>query len=250
MSEQEVRPNAEGDEDLSALLDGELSPEAERKLRRRLAEEPALARRLAELAEVTGQVANLAGVQDPDADRSRLDRMHAALRVRLAVGDAEADRAQTSKAREPVRVLRLRPALRWAAPAAAALAAGLALYLGVGNVGSETRGSEKIPSVALEDMPQNTGAGRDVIAEPPGLEGPGSPIEAGQLAQNSPHDLASEAERVPAETSSEAGVIDLDQAEDEELAIAFEFDVLANFDVIENLDLLERMSELDTMERI
>ena len=102
MSEKEMQANAEGDENLSALLDGELSPEGERELRRRLTEEPALAERLAALAEVTGQVINFAGDQDPATDRSRLDRMHAALRVRLADADAEgvADRAGAPKARQ------------------------------------------------------------------------------------------------------------------------------------------------------
>lgn len=252
MSEKEMQANAEGDENLSALLDGELSPEGERELRRRLTEEPALAERLAALAEVTGQVINLAGDQDPATDRSRLDRMHAALRVRLADADAEgaADRAGAPKARQQARVLRLRPALRWVAPAAAALAAGLVLYLGVGDVGSERSGATSTPPVAVEDLPQSSGTARDAGAEPSGLEAPVSSSEAAQLARNSLPAPATEAERVTAETDGEAAVIDLDQAEDVELAIAFEFNVLADIDVIENLDLLERMSELDTMERI
>jgi hypothetical protein len=44
--------------------------------------------------------------------------------------------------------------------------------------------------------------------------------------------------------------VDLSVIGDEELAIAFEFDVLADFDVIENLELLELLDELDTLERI
>ena len=45
------------DEDLSALLDGELSPERAQQLRLRLAEEPELAARCAELGEVTVLIA-------------------------------------------------------------------------------------------------------------------------------------------------------------------------------------------------
>ena len=134
--------------------------------------------------------------------------------------------------------------------AAAALAAGLVLYLGVGDVGSERSSATSMPSFAVEDLPQNSGTARDAGAEPSGLEAPVSSSEAAQLARNSLPAPATEAERVTAETGGEAAVIDLDQAEDVELAIAFEFNVLADIDVIENLDLLERMSELDTMERI
>ena len=87
-SDQSGRPSGgvnPADEDLSAFLDGELSPEGEAVLRQRLAGEPALAARLAELAEVTGQVRNLAEATslseaEAELEAQRVDRMHAARR--------------------------------------------------------------------------------------------------------------------------------------------------------------------------
>ena len=50
--------NKEAEEEaLSALLDGELSPEREDEIRRRMANDPSLAARCSELAEVSGSFA-------------------------------------------------------------------------------------------------------------------------------------------------------------------------------------------------
>ena len=106
------------DEDLSALLDGELSPEREAQLRARMAREPDLTECFALLAQADQQVRSLAGAT---LAPERLAGLRAALDRRLAGRGEESSSTG--------RVLSLPRAVRWMAPAAAALAAGLTLYL-------------------------------------------------------------------------------------------------------------------------
>jgi anti-sigma factor RsiW len=229
------------DEDLSAFLDGELSPGREAGLRRRLAEEPALAARLAELGEVTGQLRNLAGPASPadpaaELENERVDRMQAALRVRLSVAEAEQARPDSSEQAPSARVISLRPGWNWLVPAAAALAASLALYWGAGNFSPENTG-------ALEGPAPESLASPELVAESQAAEEP--EVEFVQVPPS-----AEERPEVPARAGEALAAVDLAAADDEELAIAFEYDVLADLDVIENLDLLELLDELDSMERI
>jgi len=102
------------DEDLSALLDGELAREREAELRDRMQRDGTLAERFARLAELQEELGRLATAQSSDAER--IARLREGLERRLAA--------------ERVRPLVRRPSFRrWLAPAAAALAAGLLLYL-------------------------------------------------------------------------------------------------------------------------
>jgi anti-sigma factor RsiW len=97
------------DEDLSALIDGELAPEREALLRARIAAEPALARRLAELQGVSEALRAL-----PELAPS--SRLREQLRARMLAGDADAARS------------RRRSAAPWIG-VAAALAASLVLVV-------------------------------------------------------------------------------------------------------------------------
>ncbi|MCS5636345.1 MAG: hypothetical protein NZ990_07495 [Myxococcota bacterium] len=237
------------DEDLSAFLDGELSPERAAGLRQRLAEEPALAARLAELGEVTGQLSNLARPASPadpaaELENQRVDRMQAALRVRLSVAEAEQAGPDTSEQAPSARVIPLRPRLNWLAPAAAALAASLALYWGAGNFSSETPGAPDGPAPEIIESPDLL-AESQAGEEPPELQ-PG-PTEV-EFAQAPPS--AEERPAPPPPAGEMLAGAELAAADDEELAIAFEYDVLADLDVIENLELLEMLDELDSMEHI
>ena len=263
------------DEDLSALLDGELSPERAQQLRLRLAEEPELAARCAELGEVSGHLRNLAYPEDRSQSESqlqgaRVEGMHAALRERIAAEEAatgiEAPAGTPSRASAPV--IPLRASWKGLVPAVAALAAGLALYLSLGNFRSDDSGltENRVASEFSEPLTSD-------LENP--LELPGSTVEteAGDgarlengLAETSAPESAPQrmAEAFPAGPSEVAREnqgrfavdravdleVDLAVIGDEELAIAFEFDVLADFDVIENLELLELLDELDTLERI
>ncbi len=243
----EVSP---ADEDLSALLDGELSPEGEVALRQRIAGEPALAVRLAELAEVTGQVRNLAestslSEAEAELETQRIDRMQAALRVRLSVAEAEEARPSDPDRAPSARVIPLRPRLNWLVPAAAALAASLALYWGAENFGPESTGATEGPTM-------ETPGSSELLAESSPREAPAAQLEEAaevELALE-PAPAMEEPTAVPLPIKEESVVVDLATLGDEELAIAFDYDVLADMDVIQNLELLEMLYELDGLERI
>ncbi len=263
------------DEDLSALLDGELSPERAEQLRRRLAEEPELAARCAELGEVSGHLRNLAHPADRSESETqrqgaRVEGMHAALRQRIAAEQAatgiEPPAGTSSRASAPV--IPLRAPWRGLAPAVAALAAGLALYLSLGDFRSDDSAptgnlAESDFSEGVTPDPENplelprwtaeTEAGDGARSEN-GLVETSGPESAPQLIAEAfptgPSEMAREnQDRLAADLDVDLKV-DLSVIGDEELAIAFEFDVLADFDVIENLELLELLDELDTLERI
>lgn len=105
------------DEDLSALLDGELAPEREAELRARIAEAPALAARLTELERVD---AGLRALPTTEASPALRDGLRAKLE---AEGRGAADDVPSLDARRRV-------ARGWIGAALAA-AAALVLYLAV-----------------------------------------------------------------------------------------------------------------------
>ncbi len=250
------------DEDISALLDGELAPERAQALRRRLVEEPALAARWAELGELTGQLRTLARPGDSrdeanPGEEARLDRIHGALQVRLAAEEVleEEARGEETAGQPRAQVIPLRPLPGWFGPAAAALAASLALYWAAGNFGGSVPGAalddaeppvgeqtapqwvaETVPPPSAEPVPTPEPAPVKIVRDAPSRPEPGVALET------APDE---EVQAVEA-----WAVVDLAEVDEEELAIAFELDVLADFDVIENLELLELLDELDTMERI
>ncbi len=279
------------DADLSALLDGELSPERESELRRRLADEPSLAARWAELGEVSGHLRILANPEtrseaEGQREDARIEAMQAALRRRLAakdepvkdepvrdkpVYDEQVNGAQAKDA-PGAQVIPLRPSRGWLLPvAAAAAAAGLVLYLGLGSSGledSRTRNAGSAEEVAAVGRDLSGGVASDVAVTPgtpvlsPSSLSPSSGIampengleRAGAIAQASPRGdnprAGAEMDSVEIAEIDELATLNLAALGDEELAIALDFDVLADFDVIENLELLELLDELDIMEQI
>jgi anti-sigma factor (TIGR02949 family) len=127
------------DEDLSALLDGELSEERETEVRGHAASCPRCARRLDALRSVDGLLASAPAPPVPHDLRARLD-------ARIAA-DA---RRRRPRARPP-RLRRLgRPALGFAAAAAAAV---LALYLGVRTGETPLEGGAPAPQIARTAPP-------------------------------------------------------------------------------------------------
>jgi anti-sigma factor RsiW len=279
------------DADLSALLDGELSPERESELRRRLADEPSLAARWAELGEVSGHLRILANPEtrseaESQREDARIEAMQAALRRRLAakdepvkdesvrdkpVYDEQVNGAQAKDA-PGAQVIPLRPSRGWLLPvAAAAAAAGLVLYLGLGSSGledSRTRNAGSAEEVAAVGRDLSGGVASDVAVTPgipvlsPSSLSPSSGVampengleRAGAIAQASPRGdnprVGADMDSVEIAEIDELATLNLAALGDEELAIALDFDVLADFDVIENLELLELLDELDIMEQI
>jgi anti-sigma factor RsiW len=183
MSEQRFKASELGtvDEDLSALLDGELEDVQVRQLRDRIAREPDLAQRLTELGRLD---ASLRGVAEEPVTVERVAAMRVGLQRRL---DTEPRIPQSRGDGGGARVISLRRHVRWAAPFAAALAAGVALYLTLG------------PS---PDRPASLpGAGSDAV--------------------------------------------NFAAVSDEEIAIALEYETLADLEVIEQLDVLELLAAVD-----
>lgn len=243
------------DEALSALLDGELSEEREDALRLRMAEDPRLAERCAELAEVGGLLQKLAEPQ-PEADR--LQRIHQNLRARI-----EADATEGDEEAETATVIPLSPRRnRTLVGVAAAIAASLALYL---SLGEPTTSPELAPS------PQATGLA-DTVSPPlePAITLP-TPVaevesEASQWAEARaaepaeavspgtvyPEAVTPDLELAQVEESAVAPVVDPASMvlpdTDERLAIALDYEMLADFDVISNLELLEYLGELENVE--
>jgi anti-sigma factor RsiW len=203
-------PEQELDQDLSALLDGELDENQARSLRERIRNEPALAERFAVLG---GLDETLRGLGTTSHSSERVTGVRAELQRRMDAESAEArgegegeglpDAAGPGigdQASAPVLTLRRQNA--WMLPLGAALAAGLVLYLSVG------------PS---PDPPPES-----AVPEAPG-EGHSPGLAAVPSLQATP----------------------LDSASDEDLAIALEYETLADYEVIEQLDMLELIAAMD-----
>ena len=251
--------NRESEEEaLSALLDGELSEEGEEEIRRRMANDPDLAARCAELAEVSGLLQKLV---EPQPEPDRLQRMHEGLRARIEVASTESEEEEAHRATvTPFSPRRSRNLV----VAAAALAAGLALYLAVGERGF---GSDPIPPEATASLAESSVPVPETVALTPvePLVKPIPPEASEGISQWAQVPLVEEAASPPSvypevarpvlEQTEVVVVAEAKTAEpmilpdsDERLAIALDYEVLADFDVISNLELLEFLGALDDVE--
>ena len=253
--------NKEAEEEaLSALLDGELSPEREDEIRRRMANDPSLAARCSELAEVSGLLQKLVETQ-PEPDR--LQRMHEGLRARIELESSESTESEEEARRATVTPLAPRRTLKLGA-AAAALAAALALYLSVGERGV---GTDPVPAEAAIPLAESPAPGSEALASTPvaplveptppeGPEGTSQWAQGPEVEEAAPSPSVYPEEVVPVLAQPEGvEVAVVETAEpmilpdsDERLAIALDYEVLADFDVISNLELLEFLGALDDVE--
>jgi hypothetical protein len=247
--EEEARDRA----DLAALLDGELSPAREAELRARMAERPELAEELALMGEADQQLRELAGLP---VSEDRLARMRSGLDAKLAAAAAAPRGGAT------VIALPMRP--RWLAAAAAALAAGLALYLATDRpptpqsapdveqlAGTPTAGAEQriVIDAPPSDSPKPRVPAAPVHEEPALARVPEAVVTPAPLEPSEATELASGQAPVPVvENAAVEPEALLDIASEEEIAIAIDYETLADFDVIARLDLLELLDDLDTVE--
>lgn len=249
MSEQSRDPEDDGmhdettadDAELSALLDGELDATRAAALRARLREEPALAERFAALGEADAALRALASRAPAPG---QLERIRAGLERRLA------EQAQGAHGGKTGKLIPLRGRTRWMAPLAAALAAGLALYLSAG--GGPEQASETVaprqqapPPVArvpeaVPSQPSLPEATPEPSSGPPALDG------GRALAGAAPQPSTDAPTPQPSPASDPLALEDADSSI--EVAIALELDTLRDFEVIENLDLLELLAELESTE--
>jgi len=193
--------------DLSALLDGELSPERAALAR---AHTDSCERCRAQLAQLARLDALLVGAPAP--------AIPASLRARLEARIL-AESASNTSVRGSVRARA--PRLAWrgrAAGAAAAVAAGVTFYLAVAS---------------REPAPQQGEPSPVQIARPLGAPSPAVP------------QLAERGTATPERTYTPPAPVDLESVPDEDLDLAFELDTVEDFDVIANLELLELMLEAE-----
>ena len=123
------------EERLSALLDGELSPEEEAALRGEIAESEELRRRLVELSAVDGALRGLAETPVPAALRERV-------RARIA--------QESAAGSEPVALAPIARRRSWPL-AIAALAAGIAAVVVLGRVREPSHPTPPEPRIAESD---------------------------------------------------------------------------------------------------
>lgn len=277
--ERRREADAERDARLSALLDGELDEPASAALRAAIADDPLLAERVAALGEVDGQIRQLAAVEPDPARLARLrgelqrrldvdaDAPVAAARVdgtgRRAAGDANLAGPVSGRrrSRRPVR-----PSRTWVwAPLAAALAAAVLLSLwGTAPRTGSGIDATKAPAPVLADRSISPGTATQADASPmpegdrpepsrladrtpPASAGPGPITPDGSVAVATRSPLAEpggEALDVPRQDGPAAALVD------EELAVALQYDVLADLETLENLELLELLAMLDETESL
>ncbi|MDP6977007.1 MAG: hypothetical protein QF570_00180 [Myxococcota bacterium] len=203
------------EQELSELLDGELSPARAREVRQALEANPEMRERLAAFESVDAQLRDLVAPAVPDDLRARLE-------VRIA-GDlvagghhAEDEHAETGSD----------AGWNWRLPVAAAVAAALfAGWLAL------PRGGEEV------DIAEQEPVAPRVVPTPPDEE----------VAVSTPEVIA---EVVPPRREETTETPGDEEASDLELAIAFELETLSDFEVIEELDLLEALLALEERERV
>ncbi len=192
--------NPELEAQLSALLDGELSPEEAAALRTEIARSPELAERFAALAEVDHELRALPARAVPSALRARVARRVASERM-------------------PPRRAR-----RWLGAAALAAAAAVLALLALPRMRSDqtqVAGTEPLPS------PQAPLATLPPVAPvaPPTPEPAPAPAPRVQIAEQAPPPALEDAEPVALEELAEA----------EDLPVIEVLDVLAELDELEQV---------------
>ncbi|MCP4040081.1 MAG: hypothetical protein GY733_24260 [bacterium] len=213
------------DQELSALLDDELSAERARQLREEVAADPRLRARLAAFESVDRSLSELVRPQLPVDMRARLQE--------------RIDRHEGVPARGSERASASR--VRWGAPLAAALAAGLVVALLTRTVSV----SDDAPPPALQAQ---AGPEQPVLAQrsdaTPGPT-PAPPMPPMPAVEVAAVDIEPALDPEPLEPARNDAGFAIEDASDEELAIAFELETLRDLDLIQELDLLEALLALE-----
>ncbi len=217
-------------EDLSALLDGELSEEREVAVRGHLESCPDCTGRVAALRRVDPALAAAPAPEVPADLRARLDaRLSSETRPLRESAAGRRRQADSAAGRRRRARWFTHPAMGFAAAAALALYVGVrAVQPPVGPVGpigvDETE--SRIAGTLHESMT------------------PSSQPESRALDPLAPSPGSASGSITGSEWAPVAEV-DLDDVSDEELAMALEFDTIEDLEVIANLDLLERLLEIE-----
>jgi len=233
------------DEDLSALLDGELSPARADELRRHCASCERCAAQLALLRAANERLLSALRTPAPVAEEARLARVEARLRARLAeegLGGPQRRRSPTKSA-----PLRARPG-RWLVAAAAGLAAAAALGLAVlFQARSPVPVPRPLPPIAqtpplLAPGPESQPPPPAMSPQPPAVAELPS-VKPAPARPRPPTPRAAQPEELTPPIPSGQPEIDLATADEEDIELASRLDMLEDFEVIQKLDLLERLQK-------
>lgn len=236
------------DEDLSALLDGELPSSRAAALRAHCDACPRCSAQLVELRRVNERV--LSALRSPlPAEDTRIARVEARLRARLAQdGPLGAERRRQGRTPAPPGRQRHR---RWIVAAgiglAAAAALGLALLLQPRTPArlapwpappiAQTLPLPPVAPAPKPELPAATPA-PEAVAELPAVKP--APVRPRPQAPPAP-----QPERLTPPLPSAEPEIDLAAADEEDIELASRLDTLEDFEVIQKLDLLERLRKAE-----
>jgi len=210
------------DRELSALLDGELTPERARQLRDEIDADPALRARLAEFESLDE---NLRALPQAPLPAELGAQLRARIEQRGRNGAAEATAGPSAGIP------------RWGVPLAAALAAGLVAAWLMWPA-SDSHESDRQATLQAREQPQPRAREQVQL-----LEQRQEQRQPEQHARNQPNPGRSRIVQ-PEQPSAEP-----DDSSDEEIAIALELETLRDLDLIQELDLLEALLTLKTSEQ-
>lgn len=235
-------------EDLSALLDGELSPARAAQVSAHCASCPRCTAQLRELRRVNERILSALRVPVP-GEAARIARVEGQLRVRLAQeNQTSVDSLRQSRTQAPPR--RRRNA-RWIVVAATGLAAAAALGLALLFQARTPVRSIPLPQPPIAQNPQPVppSAPAPQAAPPAATRPPEAVAELRELkpapTRRPPVPPAPLHEQVTPPLPSAAPEIDLASADEEDIELAQRLDMLEDFEVIQKVDLLERLQQAE-----
>jgi hypothetical protein len=236
------------DEDLSALLDGELSGGRAAALRAHSDACPRCTAQLAALRRANERVVSALRVPLTEED-AQIARVEAQLRTRLAgVGPLEGTRRGALRPAPP----RLRKRGRWIVAAGLGLAAAAALALALLYEARAPMQFTPVPPPPIAQTPPPA----PPPTPPPQAEPPkaaGAPQSVAELPVTKsvpvrprpPAPPAPQPEQSTHPLPSAPPEMDLASADEEDIELASRLDMLEDFEVIQKLDLLERLRKAE-----
>lgn len=233
------------DEDLSALLDGELPPARAAQVQAHSTSCARCAAQLAALRRANERVVSALRPTVPGED-ARIARVEAQLRARLA-REAETG-VQSPKLRQTPASPRRQRNRRWIALAATGLAAAAALGLALLFQARTPLRVAPAPPPPIAQTPPAPPPAPVPLEEPPAV--PRVPeavaeLPAAKPVPARPRPPAPQPERVAPPLPSAEPEIDLAATDEEDIELASHLDMLEDFEVIQKLDLLERLQKAE-----
>jgi anti-sigma factor RsiW len=235
------------DQDLSALLDGELPAERVAALRAHSAACPRCAAELEALGRANERLRSALRAPVPEED-ARIARVEAQLRARLAQEAPVGGRPIPQRAARAPR----RRSTRWIVSVGLGLAAAAALGIGLlfqARTPVKPAPATLPPVAELPAPPPPPPSPAPQEAPPPATQAPQAVAEL-PVVKPAPARPRAPAPPAPSEPTarprpSAPPEVDLASADEEDIELATRLDMLKDFEVIQKLDLLERLRKAE-----